>query len=341
MLSSAIPTRFKLPFANAAAGPQITYPIPDTTVTPGRAALDTGFPPLNFLARGAGGIPPFGQDFNGILKQITLWAQWLAAGGPVFYDAAFSTTVGGYPKGAILASTTLGVQWISTVDNNTTDPDGGSPANWNRVTPGAMEYISDTGVANAYVITPVPAISAYIGGQRFLVKPLNTNTGASTIAVNGLAAKAIVHADGNAVLPGDMPINGLVELIYQSTLGKFILNTPVLASFTNTPSAGYFRIPNTPFILQWIKITSPAGAGSGVSMPTGMNWYNYGSPAWPLTFPNACLWWYGSPTTTNDTYFWLFQGDKAAGALNNLFITRNTNAIAMLATDLYLFAIGW
>jgi hypothetical protein len=95
------------------------------------ASLNDGFPPLTFVPASAGGCPPFGQDFNGVLKQITQAAQWQQAGGPIFYDSAFSTSVNGYPKGAILSSAvTPGTQWLSTADNNTTNPDSSAAAGW-------------------------------------------------------------------------------------------------------------------------------------------------------------------------------------------------------------------
>lgn len=52
-------------------------------------------------------------------------------------------------------------------------------------------HAADTGAANAYVIAPVPAVSAYAAGLLVIFKPGNANTGASTIAVSGLAAQNI------------------------------------------------------------------------------------------------------------------------------------------------------
>lgn len=132
MLASNIPVAFAAAFANGAAGANITTPVPaNANNTTGRAGLDLGFPPITFITEAGGGIPPNGKDFNGIFNQVTAWNRWQKAGGPVFYDSAFSTAVGGYPKGAILSSTvTNGQLWLCQADNNTTNPDGGSPANW-------------------------------------------------------------------------------------------------------------------------------------------------------------------------------------------------------------------
>lgn len=138
MKASDIPARFPIPFANGAVAPYI-HQVPTLSqigIVDGAASLTTGFPPLNFTPIGAGGVPPFGNDVNGILFQATSWARWQAAAGPVPWDSAFSTAAGGYPTGAIVASaTTFGVYWRSSVDDNTTNPDTGG-AGWTPFAPG-------------------------------------------------------------------------------------------------------------------------------------------------------------------------------------------------------------
>jgi hypothetical protein len=129
MQLSDLPSRISLPFA-ANAGASFIRAIPDTTATYGEASFDQGFPQECFIGGEAGGVLPAGKDFNGILNIITAWARWTGAGGAVVFNSAFATAIGGYPKGSILLSTNGVTRWRSTADNNTTDPDGGSPANW-------------------------------------------------------------------------------------------------------------------------------------------------------------------------------------------------------------------
>lgn len=135
MQQSDAPTRFNIPWANSAVSPYVRT-IPQASqigIQNCAASLTDGFPPLTFVPASAGGCPPVGADFNGILKQITQWSRWGSAGGPVFYNSAFSTAIGGYPKGAMLQSAILvGRVWLSTADNNATDPDAqdGTAANW-------------------------------------------------------------------------------------------------------------------------------------------------------------------------------------------------------------------
>jgi hypothetical protein len=63
---------------------------------------------------------------------------------------------------------------------------------------------ADGGAANAYTLTPVTALIGY--GVKMLAEftPAANNTGASTLAVSGLAAKPVVAVDGSALVAGDL-----------------------------------------------------------------------------------------------------------------------------------------
>jgi hypothetical protein len=152
MLQSSVPPKFAIPWGNAAGSAYIRS-IPQNSqigVQNGAASLTDGFPPLTFVPETAGGTPPFGADFNGILKQVSQWCQWQSAGGPVFYDGTFSAAIGGYPNGAMLQSAIVpGFIWLSIADNNTSDPDTGG-ANWVQL-PGQIQ----TG-------TPVQSLSSTV-----------------------------------------------------------------------------------------------------------------------------------------------------------------------------------
>ena len=133
MQDSQQPPKIPLPFG-ANAGPSfITYPTPTPSqigITNGAASFYDGFPPNCFVPFASGGAGPFGKDFNGLLRQTTAGLQWEQAGGPTFYDSSFQTAIGGYPQGAVVASAvTFAKWWLSTVDNNVTNPDTGG-AGW-------------------------------------------------------------------------------------------------------------------------------------------------------------------------------------------------------------------
>jgi len=82
---------------------------------------------------------------------------------------------------------------------------------------GAYCFGTTAGGTTAYTLTLTPAIAAYVTGMKFYVKMNATNTGASTLAVNGLSALTIKKFTGTDVASGDLPINSIVELIYDGT----------------------------------------------------------------------------------------------------------------------------
>lgn len=90
-------------------------------ITPGAASLNDGFPPLTMTAITAGGVPPSGLDFNGILNLITQHTAWINGGGGYTFDATLSAFIGGYPAGSILQSNDGLSEYVSLVNSNTTD----------------------------------------------------------------------------------------------------------------------------------------------------------------------------------------------------------------------------
>lgn len=111
------PSNYSLPFANS--GTKNTIPTASTGT--GAASFTDGFPAVTMLPITAGGVPPQGKDFNGILFDITSHTIWLNAGGQYQFDAALSTAIGGYPAGMVLQNNAGTASFVSAVANNTTD----------------------------------------------------------------------------------------------------------------------------------------------------------------------------------------------------------------------------
>lgn len=129
MQQSNVPTKSPIVFGASATGTYIRT-VPQTTADPAAASFTLGFPPQTFTDEGAGGTPPDGRDFNGILNHLSAWTRWFMAGGTAPYDGTFQTAIGGYPRNAVVGSlTNPGRSWRSLVDNNTSNPDSGG-ANW-------------------------------------------------------------------------------------------------------------------------------------------------------------------------------------------------------------------
>ncbi|MGQ6111485.1 gp53-like domain-containing protein [Serratia sp. IR-2025] len=128
------PRQIAVPFASGTADKN-TIPNNATQETKekGKAAYDSGFPPLTMTAIAAGGIPPHGKDFNGLLNDITAAIRFSQAGGQYTFDSAFAQAIGGYAKGATVLSADGSKIWWNTVEANTTDPDGASAAGWKNL----------------------------------------------------------------------------------------------------------------------------------------------------------------------------------------------------------------
>ena len=234
MQISNIPVKFPIPWGNSAGSGYIrTIPTASQIgIQGGAASLTDGYPPLCMLLEAAGGIPPFGQDQNGILKQITQWNQWQQAGGPVAYDSAFSTAIGGYPKGCVLSSATLGGFWLSTVDNNTSNPDTGG-ANWQSLFLGLATTAALAAEASTRATEDTSLqnqISALFGtvNDRTSSRALGftyTNTSGRPVMVcvigitTGNFANLILQIDGNLVAEfgqygtgSELYVNGIVPV---------------------------------------------------------------------------------------------------------------------------------
>ena len=80
-----------------------------------------------------------------------------------------------------------------------------------------VHYGVDVGATNALVATVTPGISAYTAGLLCEIAVSHTNTGASTINLNGLGIKSIVRANGAALSAGDLLVGGLALIGYDGT----------------------------------------------------------------------------------------------------------------------------
>ena len=99
---------------------------------------------------------------------------------------------------------------------------------WDNVTPAlpssaitaiqqqSFIYAADTGAANAYVVslTPSPTLAA---GSAVLFKAANTNTGASTLNVNGGGATAITKVGSTPLSGGEITAGQIIFVTYDGT----------------------------------------------------------------------------------------------------------------------------
>jgi hypothetical protein len=251
MLASAQPLNFALPFAANAGAGYITEPIPTASqigITPGRASLSDGFPPLTMTPIASGGVPPFGQDMNGVLNQITAGLQWYQVGGMPIYNVTFAESIGGYPNGAVLQSSDRTGFWRNTVDSNASNPDAGGAVvtgsiagttlTVSAVTSGTIalgQFITGTGISAG---TQITALGTGTGG-----------TGTYTVNNSQTTSSTTVTATGSA--------NWLPHFFYGSTI---VTASNAAITLTNEQGGKQFIIVNGTLTAN-VQITIPAVVG--------------------------------------------------------------------------------
>ncbi len=149
MQSSAAPAKFPAVWGYAQTSTYLQAVPTLSTGTAGVPSLQYGFNSETFQSIATGGTGPKGEYINGFNQQLSANIQWQQAGGWYTFDSAFSTAIGGYPKGALLKAATLATFWESTVENNTVNPDTGTlsaPASgWQVLQPGTYPWSQITG----------------------------------------------------------------------------------------------------------------------------------------------------------------------------------------------------
>lgn len=81
---------------------------------------------------------------------------------------------------------------------------------------GSLAYAVATGT-NDLTLTLAPALTQYVNGMPIYLKAAATNTGAMTLNVNGLGAKAIKKNASEALVAGDVRSGAVITVAYDGT----------------------------------------------------------------------------------------------------------------------------
>jgi hypothetical protein len=174
--------------------------------------------------------------------------------------------------------------------------------NIGNVQDGTGVYVGTVGgTATAITLTPSPAITAYVAGQKFSFSVGATNTGATTVAISGLAAKNLYNGT-LACVGGELRINDLVTIQYDGTQFE-ILNyrkaldgwTPALSCETPgdlavgyTSQTGYFEISGNK-ITAWFKIVTSSFTHTTASGAVAINGISFRSSTLMSPFMGAAV----------------------------------------------------
>lgn len=254
----------------------ITNPIPvpsQQSIKPGAASWTDGFPPLCATPSISGGVPPSMADINGALYQMSAIDMWICAGGGFPYSASFSSAVGGYPKGARVLMASGAGYWVSTVDNNTTDPDTGG-AGWSSSDENAITALTGDVIATGPGSATATLSSTGVTAGSYVNSSI-------TVDVTGRITAA---SSGAAVPSGDLGPNGANTRTigggpYQNTNASpimvegFLISTAGGASGVYSISRGSTSsLGTTPFNTQLGASQSNDACYFSILIPAGW-WY--------------------------------------------------------------------
>jgi len=168
------PTTITVPWrylTGANAGP-MTATIPQGSTGDYHASYADGFPKATTLPIASGGTPPLAGDFNAVLNQITKFEVWVNCGGGFYFSSAVSAAIGGYSLGAVLMLNNNLSAVISTVANNTQDPNS-SMTGW-------APY------AGALVVSQISSALNAANSHGHFTKSSNTASGSYTVSGGGI-----------------------------------------------------------------------------------------------------------------------------------------------------------
>ncbi|MGX2975614.1 hypothetical protein ACWIUH_11455 [Ursidibacter arcticus] len=92
----------------------------------GAATYDEGFPSITMTPIAQGGKAPSGKDMNGILHELSAHIVHMNQGGHYKFDSGFAEKINGYSRGAVLINNDETAFFVSLIDQNKTDFNGGS-----------------------------------------------------------------------------------------------------------------------------------------------------------------------------------------------------------------------
>ena len=212
-MSITRPVNNSIPFANLSA--QInTIPNTQATSGDGHASWTGGFPAETMLPPTSGGIPPDGKDFNGVINFLSNHQVFLNAGGRYRFDAGLSTANGGYPIGFVLQTDNGASEYVSTIANNTNNPNS-VLTGWKPYAGEALEteinavITAETARATAAETTLQTNITNEANTRATADTTLQTNINTET--TRATAAEGNLQTQINGLIDFFLPVGSIVE----------------------------------------------------------------------------------------------------------------------------------
>ncbi len=138
-------------------------------------------------------------------------------------------------------------------------------------------FCQDAGTSGAYSCALTPPISGYVAGTTYWFRANTANSGAATLNLNGLGAKAIVKQAAQPLTANDIRAGQWVMVTYDGANLQMQSQTGAASEpgLGNPPANGYVLSSNTSGIRSWVPNGSGGTMiypGTGLAMSTGAGW---------------------------------------------------------------------
>lgn len=207
----------------------------ETSMESNQATWDQGFGQITMLPVSAGGLPPKGQDFNGILNQMCETIVHISKGGVFKFSVDYATAINGYPKGAILQSEDEKKYYQSLIDNNKVNFNTASQdqikTSWKLVmTDDLLDQLSkklessavvqSTGASTTSVMSQKASTDAFQSKGDYL-KTGDFGVGGDAVNIpsggfDGISKTGVYKGTGVGAPPGELPWGSVIHLQRQA-----------------------------------------------------------------------------------------------------------------------------
>jgi hypothetical protein len=176
------------------------------------------------------------------------------------------------------------------------------------------QYLTVTGTDTIIGSNPI-GFTAYVAGQVFRFIPAGANTGAVTININSIGAKAITKNGTNPLVAGDIPAGTIVTIAYDGTQFQLSGSASLLSSDNVWTGSNAFNGP----------LAIPVG--SVAQRPDGLSGY--------IRYNSDYGYYEGSQSTAG-----VGISTNTRGGAGNLTATVTTTSAHGLVTGDYIFVSG-
>lgn len=106
-----------------------------------------------------------------------------------------------------------------------------------QVQDNTFQYLTSVSGTDVVTATAAVGMTAYVTGQRFTLVAAGTNTGAVTLNINSIGAKAVTKNGTTALAAGDIASGQAIEVVYDGT--QFQLSSRVATPYTPSAYTAY------------------------------------------------------------------------------------------------------